>query len=130
MATQKILIVDDDPDITYAMQMILESHGYLVDSAVNSATARSKMEKEKPDLLILDVMMDTMHEGFDFDRELKHHPEYKDIPILMLTAVKERFGLDFKPEVGDQEWLPVEDFLDKPVKPAVLLEKIEKLLGN
>ena len=130
MAAQKILIVDDDSDITYAMQMILESHGYLVDSAVNSATARSKMEKEKPDLLILDVMMDTMHEGFDFDRELKHHPEYKDIPILMLTAVKERFGLDFKPEAGDQEWLPVEDFLDKPVKPAVLLEKIEKLLGN
>jgi len=68
-------------------------------------------------------MMDTMHEGFDFDRELKHHPEYKDIPILMLTAVKERFGLDFKPEAGDQEWLPVEEFLDKPVKPTVLLEK-------
>ena len=130
MANQKILIVDDDSDITYAMQMILESHGYQVDSAINSATARSKMEQEKPDLLILDVMMDTMHEGFDFDRELKHHPDYKDIPVLMLTAVKERFGLDFKPEAGDQEWLPVEEFLDKPVKPAVLLEKVEKLLGN
>ena len=130
MAAQKILIVDDDPDITYTMQMILESHGYQVDSAVNSDTARSKMEQEKPNLIILDVMMDTMHEGFDFDRELKHHPEYKDIPILMLTAVKERFGIDFKPEAGDQEWLPVEEFLDKPVKPPVLLEKVEKLLGN
>ncbi|MDH4202610.1 MAG: response regulator [Phycisphaerae bacterium] len=130
MANQKILIVDDDPDITYTMQMILESHGYQVDSAVNSTTAKSRMEQEKPDLIILDVMMDTMHEGFDFDRELKHHPEYKDIPVLMLTAVKERFGLDFKPEAGNQEWLPVEEFLDKPVKPTVLLEKVEKLLGN
>jgi CheY-like chemotaxis protein len=130
MAAQKILIVDDDPDITYAMQTILEAHGYQVDSAVNSATARTQMELEKPDLIILDVMMDTMHEGFDFDRELKHNPDYKDIPVLMLTAVKERFGLDFKPEAGDQEWLPVEEFLDKPVKPAVLLEKVEKLLSN
>ena len=130
MAAQKILIVDDDPDITYTMQMILESHGYQVDSAVNSATARTQMEQEKPDLIILDVMMDTMHEGFDFDRELKHKPDYKDIPVLMLTAVKERFGLDFKPEAGDQDWLPVEEFFDKPVKPAVLLEKVEKLLSN
>jgi CheY-like chemotaxis protein len=130
MANQKILIVDDDPDITYTMQMILESHGYQVDTAINSATARSKMEQGKPNLIILDVMMDTMHEGFDFDRELKHHPDFKDIPVLMLTAVKERFGLDFNPEAGDQEWLPVEEFLDKPVKPVVLLEKVEKLLSN
>ena len=130
MAGQKILIVDDDLDITCAMQMILEAHGYQVVTAVNSPTARSQMEQGKPDLIILDVMMDTMHEGFDFDRELKHHPEYKDIPVLMLTAVKERFGLDFKPEAGDGDWLPVEDFLDKPVKPEVLLEKIEKLLSN
>jgi CheY-like chemotaxis protein len=130
MAAKKILIVDDDPDITYTMQMILESHGYQVDSAINGTTARDKLEQDKPNLIILDVMMDTMHEGFDFDRELKHHPEYKDIPILMLTAVKERFGLDFKPEAGDQEWLPVEEFLDKPLKPTVLLEKVEKLLGD
>ena len=130
MSSKSILIVDDDPDITYAMQMILEGHGYRVDSAVNSATARSKLEGSKPDLIILDVMMDTMHEGFDFDRELKHNPDYKDIPVLMFTAVKERFGLDFKSEAGDQEWLPVEEFLDKPVKPAVLLEKVEKLLGK
>ena len=139
MANQTILIVDDDDDITYTMQIILENHGYQVDSAVNSTTAKQKIEQHKPDLIILDVMMDTMHEGFDFDRELKHHPDYKDIrrwhpffkdiPVLMLTAVKERFGLDFKPEAGDQEWLPVEEFLDKPVKPAVLLEKVEKLLA-
>ena len=129
MANQTILIVDDDDDITYTMQIILENHGYQVDSAVNSTIAKQKIEQHKPDLIILDVMMDTMHEGFDFDRELKHHPDYKDIPVLMLTAVKERFGLDFKPEAGDQEWLPVEEFLDKPVKPAVLLEKVEKLLA-
>jgi len=73
-------------------------------------------------------MMTTPREGFALSRELKNNPDYKDIPVLMLTAVKEKTGLDFKPTAGDQDWLPVEEYLDKPVKPAVLLEKVRSLL--
>ena len=128
MNKKKILIVDDDPDITHAMKVVLETRQYQVATAVNSKEAAGLLEQDKPDLIILDVMMDTMREGFVFDRELKRNPEYKDIPVLMLTAVKEKTGIDFKEEAGDPQWLPVDDFLDKPVRPQVLLETVERLL--
>ena len=87
-----------------------------------------KLKEAKPDLIILDVMMRTSQEGFELSRALKSNKKYKDIPILMLTGVKEKTGLDFKTAAGDEAWLPVEEFLDKPVKPNVLLEKVEDLL--
>ena len=128
MSGKKILIVDDDPDVTHAMKVVLETQQYEVSTAVNSKEAKILLEQGMPDLIILDVMMDTMREGFIFDRELKHNSKYKDIPVLMLTAVKEKTGLDFKTEAGDPDWLPVDDFLDKPVKPNVLLETVARLL--
>ncbi|MCX5643627.1 MAG: response regulator [Phycisphaerae bacterium] len=128
MAQGKILIIDDDPDITEAMSVVLENRGYKVRSARDSTEGMEQLKKAKPDLIILDVMMRTSQEGFELSRELKNNATYKDIPILMLTGVKDKTGLDFKSAAGDQAWLPVEEFLDKPVKPNVLLEKVEGLL--
>jgi len=128
MGQGRILIIDDDPDITEAMTVVLENKGYEVQSAQDGAEGMERLKQSRPDLIVLDVMMRTSQEGFDFSRELKHNPDYKDIPILMLTAVKQKTGLDFKAEAGDESWLPVEEFLDKPVKPDVLLEKVESLL--
>lgn len=128
MGQGKILIIDDDPDITEAMRVVLENRGYDVDNGGDSEEGMAKIKAERPDLIILDVMMNSSREGFVLSRELKHSDEYKDIPILMLTAVKEKTGLDFKSEAGDEDWLPVEEFLDKPVKPDVLLEKVNSLL--
>ncbi len=130
MAEGKILIIDDDPDITEAMTVVLENRGYEVTGARDGTEGMEMLKKARPDLIILDVMMRTSQEGFDLSRELKGNPKYKDIPILMLTAVKQKTGLDFKTEAGDQSWLPVEEFLDKPVKPKVLLEKVEDLLSG
>lgn len=128
MAQGKILIIDDDPDITEAMAVVLGNKGYAVTSAANSTEGMEQLKKERPDLIILDVMMRTNQEGFEFSRELNGNDEYKDIPILMLTAVKDKTGLDFKTTAGDDAWLPVEDFLDKPVKPDVLVEKVASLI--
>lgn len=128
MAQGKILIIDDDPDITEAMTVVLENRGYDVRNARDSSEGMEQLKQARPDLIILDVMMRTSQEGFELSRELKNNAQYKDIPILMLTGVKEKTGLDFKSEAGDQAWLPVEEFLDKPVKPKVLLEKVEDLL--
>jgi len=75
-------------------------------------------------------MMRTSQEGFELSRELKQNKKYKDIPILMLTGVKQKTGLDFKTTAGDESWLPVDEYLDKPVKPDVLLAKVEELLGR
>lgn len=128
MAQGKILIIDDDPDITEAMAVVLGNKGYAVTSAANSTEGMEQLKKERPDLIVLDVMMRTNQEGFEFSRELNGNDEYKDIPILMLTAVKDKTGLDFKTTAGDDAWLPVEDFLDKPVKPDVLVEKVASLI--
>jgi len=128
MRQGRILIIDDDPDITEAMKTILENSGHEVGSALNSEQAMERLREVRPDVIILDVMMRTSQEGFEFSRRLKHDPQYKDIPILMLTAVKQKIGLDFKGAAGDEDWLPVEAYLDKPVKPNVLLEKVQELL--
>ena len=130
MNTARILIVDDDADITEVMKIVLENKKYSVDTASDSKDALNHLESQKPDLIILDVMMSTKSEGFDFSRDLKKNPKYRDIPILMLTAVKEKTGIDFKPEAGDETWLPVDEFLDKPVKPEQLIEKVESLLKS
>lgn len=124
----KILIVDDDADIVETMKIILESKSYRVASCANRQECYKKMKEEKPDLIILDVMMARQDEGFDICRELKSNSKYKDIPILMLTALKEKTGFDFKKEAGDKDWLPVEDYIDKPIQPDALLVKVEKLL--
>ncbi len=128
MGPGRILIIDDDPDITEAMTVVLENRGYEVCSAPDSTEGMEQLKANRPDVIILDVMMRTRQEGFELSRELKNNPDYKDIPILMLTAVKEKTGLDFKTTAGDESWLPVEEFLDKPVKPDVLLEKVKSLL--
>jgi len=128
MGQGRVLIIDDDPDITEAMSVVLANKGYTVDSAGDSVEGKAKLAADRPDLIILDVMMRTSQEGFELSRELKQNAAYKDIPILMLTAVKDKTGLDFKETAGDASWLPVEAFLDKPVKPDVLLEKVASLI--
>ena len=107
MGQGTILIIDDDPDITEAMTVVLENKGYEVRSAQDSTEGMERLKETKPDVIILDVMMRTSQEGFELSRELKHNADYKSIPILMLTAVKEKTGLDFGPTAGDESWLPV-----------------------
>jgi len=124
----KILIIDDDPDISEAIRVVLESKNYKVENAGSGEEGLKKVKLDKPDLIILDVMMETGDKGFDVARDLKNSPDYKNIPILMLTAIKEKTGLDFKNEAGDEAWLPVDDYAEKPLRPDQLIAKVEKLL--
>lgn len=126
----KILIIDDDPDIVEAMKVVLESKDYQVVDAKSGQEGLEKARLEKPDLIILDIMMETGDKGFDVARDLKKDKDYKDIPILMLTSIKERMGFDFKTEAGDEVWLPVDDYVDKPLKPEELIAKVERLLSR
>ena len=130
MAKTKILIIDDDQDIRDSVQAILESRQYEVVTAAAREEGMDKIESEKPDLIILDVMMMTSWQGFEIAKELKKNPKYKEIPILMMTGVKEQIGMDFKSNAGDLTWCPVEGFLDKPVEPEILIAEIEKLLSE
>ena len=130
MAKAKILIADDDEDIRESVQAILESRQYEVVTAADRIEGMDKIKTEKPDLVILDVMMSTWQDGFEMARELKNDPQFKEMPILMMTGVKEQTGMDFKSSAGDPTWCPVEGFLDKPVTPDILITEIERLLSK
>jgi CheY-like chemotaxis protein len=130
MAKATILVVDDDEDIRLAVQALLESRDYKVETAATKEEGLDKFTSVKPDLAILDVMMVSWQDGFELARELKKDPDLKNVPILMLTGVENKTGFEFKSAAGDEEWLPVEGFLDKPVEPEVLLAEVEKLLNK
>ncbi len=129
MENAKILIVDDDLDLTKALKVTLESENYSVVTASDRAEGMEKVKAERPNLVILDVMMAMWEDGFEMARELKKDSRFvKNIPILMLTGVKGKTGIDFKSTAGDPTWCPVDGFLDKPVDPKVLLAEVRKLL--
>jgi CheY-like chemotaxis protein len=130
MANVKIIIVDDDPDYINVVKTILEKEQYTVVSAGDKTEGMEKIKAEKPDLAILDVMMDVWQDGFEMSRLLKQDPEFKNMPVLMLTAVENRTGIGFKSTAGDPTWLPVDVFLDKPVEPDILLSEVKKLLSS
>lgn len=124
----RILIIDDDPDVVEGMKVVLESKDYHVYRAKSGKEGLRKVKAKNPDLIILDIMMEKGDTGFDVAKELKRDKNYKDIPILMLTAIKERTGMDFKKEAGDDDWLPVDEYCDKPLRPEDLISKVEALL--
>jgi len=124
----EILIIDDDPDIVEGMKAVLESNNYDVRVANTGEEGLKEIRLKKPELIILDVMMETADKGFDVAREIKWDPRYEDVPILMLTAIKEKTGLDFKNETEDEHWFPVDDYCDKPLSPQELIAKVEALL--
>ena len=130
MGKGKILIVDDDQDLRESLAAILEGRDYSVTTAGSKEEGLEKIRSDKPDLMLLDVMMSEWQDGFEMARELKGDPEFKDVPILMLTGVKDKTGIDFKSAAGDPTWCPVDGFLEKPVSPDVLIEHIGKLLSE
>lgn len=124
----RILIIDDDLDLVEAMKVILESRKYQVEAAGNGEEGLKKAKESKPDLVILDVMMESMDKGFEVAKDLRKEQGLNLVPILMLTAIKERTGLGFEKEAGDPDWLPVDDYCEKPLKPDELIRKVDSLL--
>ena len=123
---EKILIVDDDADIREIITSVL-SGKYELKQAGGKDPAKKALKEFNPDLVILDVMMDTMTTGFELAREMKNRsPRPK---ILLLTSVDKESNIDFKSEAGNPAWLPVDGYLTKPLVPKVLLAKVKALLG-
>jgi CheY-like chemotaxis protein len=128
VSKKKILIIDDDQDISEGIKTVLESKPYEVHSASSGVEGVEAAKKLKPDMVILDVMMETKDSGFNVARKLKKDPALAKIPILMLTAIREKTGFDFSKEAGDEAWLPVDDYVEKPIHSETLLEKVAKFL--
>lgn len=123
-----ILMIDDDPEFVDATSNLLDAKGYDVISASNGREGFEKAQNNKPDLILLDVMMTTKSEGFDVAREMNKDESIKNTPIIMITGVRKEMNLPFGFE-PDETWLPVAKVLEKPVKPDVLLETVSKIIG-
>lgn len=124
---KKILLVDDDPDFVQAVQVIVESGGYEVRIAYDGKEGLEAVAEEKPDLIVLDVMMPVMN-GHEACAELKSDPETAGIPIILLTAVAERVTTSTYSH-RDMLESEAEDYMPKPVEPKELLELIKSWLA-
>ncbi len=125
---EKILAVDDDPDILDAVTMILESRGYQVVTAHNGIEGLDKLEEEEPDLMILDMLMPKL-DGFAVYKRLQEPrwAKFKDMPILILTSVREEVSRRrYELETGKE--LAPDDYLEKPFSPDVLLKRVDRLI--
>ena len=122
----KILLVDDDEDFVEATKLVLESKPYEVVAAYDGDEGLAKARQERPDLIILDIIM-PVKDGFNAAEQLKKDPKLCDIPVLMLTSFSQKVG-ETSLSVSQGLTLDTEDYLDKPVSPHDLLKRVEKLL--
>ena len=118
-----IAIIDDDPDILDASSLVLTSKGYEVVTADNPDDGYKIVKEKNPDLIILDVMMNEPDDGFFLAKKIRR--ENIETPIIMYTSVSKSIGMEF----GINEIVPVDDFVEKPIAPDVLIDKVAKLLN-
>lgn len=127
---KRILMIDDDVQAVDTVETLLESVGYETAHAYIALEGIERARSWKPDLILLDVMFagPPGPDGFEVARELHADPALKDTPVIILSGLKKFFGMatEFTP---DETWMPVKAFLEKPVKPAALLEAIQKAIG-
>ncbi|MCK4510990.1 response regulator transcription factor [bacterium] len=126
---KKILIIDDNIHFVKMNTLALEAAGYEVEAAFNSEEGFTKVEYGQPDAIVLDLMMERHDSGFTLAKRIKTHPTYKNIPILMLTAVGDATGFRFSME-KDGYWMNTDDFADKPIEPDDLVTRIDRLINR
>lgn len=124
--SKTILIVDDDADMVLATRLVLESEGYKIVEASSGEECLEKMRQEKPDLVLMDVMMANPLDGYYTTQEIADDPDLNDIPIVMVTSITtsqhaERFPTD--------QQLNIRDFVTKPIEPEDLLRKVKQFSG-
>ena len=125
---KKILLVDDDQDLLRSFQVSLENVGYEVITASSGKEGFTKLKSEAPDLLVLDVMMDTNLEGYYLLHRIKQEPDHKKLPIIVLTGMIDQLGVNLYSAVEDATIFTNVRFQDKPIDPLILIDLIEELL--
>lgn len=123
----KIMVVDDDPDFVEIMRITLMANDYEVITATNGQQALIKMRENKPDLVLLDVMMSYVLDGLDVNQEMANDPALKHIPVIMVSSLTNTQHADMFPT---DMYTPIEHWISKPVQPEELLEKVFDLLNQ
>jgi two-component system alkaline phosphatase synthesis response regulator PhoP len=125
---KRLLIIDDDPDFVEGIKSILENAGYQVDAAYNPRTGLEALKSKPYDLLLLDIMMGRGAEGIMVARKLRKDPLLNQIPVLIITGLREQIAFLFPGQPLHPHLLPVDELVEKPVEPELLLDKVSTLL--
>lgn len=129
MNANKILIIDDDLDLLASMKLYFESNNYEVVTAINTRLGSELIAKSRPDIIILDIIMDTNLEGFNFLNNLKSDTNLKEIPVIINTSIAKAIGVNMRSAIEDVESLPLTSFIDKSGDWDELIQKVKELLN-
>ena len=126
-----IMIVDDDADFLELTRHVLAAEGYKVLCFAGPAEALEKMQLEKPDVVVTDLMMSALDSGFSFCRQVKEDARFADVAVVIVTAISSQRGFSFKPRTPEELTAMCADaYFEKPVSPKALLTKIRELLDR
>ncbi|MBU0732631.1 MAG: response regulator [Proteobacteria bacterium] len=120
----KIIIIDDNADFCFTMETFLKRNGFEAFSAEDGKKGLDLIQKHRPDLILLDVMMETTYSGLDVCKKVRINPELKDIPIIGISGMGDKLGVHVH-KWGDSEYFSVDEFYEKPVDRENLLERIK-----
>ena len=124
-----IKIIDDDVEFAEDLALILKKEGGTVSTLYDTEGAVEDLVQNRPDLLILDVMFpENASAGFDLARKIRQTEELKDLPVILLTGINQKFPMDFSADDIDDHWMPVQDFVEKPIDIGKLLKKVRHFL--
>ncbi len=126
---KQILIIDDDVDFLEITSLFLKNKDFHIETAASPEQGFRKIQENTPDLVVLDVMMPSEFEGFELARDIREKLKLMDLPIIILSCIHDQKQVPYR-FAPDKDYLPVDVFLDKPVNPDVLLEKVNSLLGE
>jgi DNA-binding response OmpR family regulator len=127
--TKKLLMIDDDPDFVSGIKAILAAAGdFEVDVAYNPKDGLRALEAKQYDLLLLDIMMGRGAEGIMIARKLRKNPKLREMPVLIMTGMREQIAFLFPGEPVHPRFVDVDELMEKPVEPKVLLEKVNTLI--
>lgn len=125
---KKLLIIDDDPDFVEGIKSILDGVGYDVDVAYNPKTGLQALQSKIYDLLLLDIMMGRGAEGIMIARKLRKDPKLREMPVLIITGIREQIAFLFPGEPVHPRFVAIDELVEKPVEPKLLLEKVATLI--
>jgi len=129
MNSQKhLLIIDDDPDFVAGIRSILESANYLVDAAYNPKDGFEALQSKRYDMLLLDIMMGRGSEGIMIARKMRKDPKLRELPVLIITGIREQIAFLFPGGAVHPHFVAVDELVEKPVEPKLLLERVHALL--
>jgi len=125
----KVILIDDNPDFLFTMGTFLKRNGYEVFTASDGQKGTELIKKERPDIILLDVMMETLFSGFEVCRQVRTNPETQDTPIIAISGMTDDLGVKFE-QTTDEEYFKPNAYLEKPVDKERLLETMRELLGT